>query len=164
MKKHLSALLLGWLILAACLSSVRADDSIDLRNMVWGTEVKKFSHLTLIKDEGDLKYYKLKNIRKVGGIRVEYVGIMLYKNRPGNLFAFFNDANTFERLKNYLDQIYKPKNRIHSLPFKCIWDVESPPLIVWLRYFGGDEKLKWKGLLSIEYLLISVEIERAKMK
>ncbi len=130
--------------------SVREPDSF--RGIRWGTIAGSVSGLTLLAEDGDLKFYENKSDKmKLEGADVDKIVYGFHKDRFYNVIIYFHSADNLPKIKQALTRLYGDPVQPDPSAKKYFWN--GPNVNLLLSYDDAGD------MGRIAYLFKPIQLE-----
>ena len=103
-----------------------ANEPQSFRGIKWGGSLQDLSGLTLLAEDGDLKFYERADDRmKLGDIPLEKIIYGFHKGRFYNVMMYYSSADNFARSKEVLSRQHGEPYQPAPSEKKLFWDADS---------------------------------------
>ncbi len=123
------------LLIAVLAAYTFTSDSVkepeNFRGIKWGASAASVPGLTLLAEEGDLKFYEIKNDRmKVEDADVDKIVYGFHKDRFYNVIVYYHSANALEKIKQGFARLYGDPVQPDQSAKKFFWNGDNVNLLL----------------------------------
>lgn len=101
------------------------------RGIKWGSNLRDLPEMTLLAEEGDLKFFeKANDLTRVGDANVDKIIYGFYKERFYNVMIYYSSPEDFAKLREALAKEFGPPFQPIESEKKCFWNGEQVNLLL----------------------------------